>query len=157
MSIELDSDKKKYAKNNEELNQTLEDKYTLPDSTKLHCTLQRKVPNKRYSTIEKQLLEKAKSKTKKELDRQFKRLIEKKDDDYFTTYLDSITRAFGPHTSYLPPEQKEDFDINMSGQLEGIGAILREDDGFIKVVRIIPEASWREGNLKAEDIILKVS
>ena len=46
----------------------------------------------------------------------------------------------------------------MSGKLEGIGAILREDDGYIKVVRIIPgSASWRQGELKAEDIILKVS
>ena len=46
----------------------------------------------------------------------------------------------------------------MSGQLEGIGAVLREDDGFIKVVRIIPgSASWRQGKLAAEDIILKVA
>ena len=92
------------------------------------------------------------------MDRRFKRLMEKENKDYFTDYLDSMTRAFGPHTSYLPPEDKEDFDINMSGKLEGIGAILREDDGYIKVVRIIPgSASWRQGELKAEDIILKVS
>ena len=46
----------------------------------------------------------------------------------------------------------------MKGQLEGIGAVLREDDGYIKVVRIIPgSASWRQGELKAEDIILKVA
>ena len=72
--------------------------------------------------------------------------------------MDAMTRSFGPHTSYLPPEEKEDFDINMKGQLEGIGAVLREDDGYIKVVRIIPgSASWRQGQLKAEDIILKVA
>ena len=46
----------------------------------------------------------------------------------------------------------------MSGQLEGIGAVLREEDGYIKVVRIIPgSASWRQGMLEAEDTILKVS
>ena len=38
--------------------------------------------------------------------------------DYFSAYLESITNAYGPHTSYLPPEEKEDFDINMSGQLK---------------------------------------
>ena len=40
--------------------------------------------------------------------------------------MDALTRSFGPHTSYLPPEEKEDFDINMKGQLEGIGAVLRK-------------------------------
>ncbi len=46
----------------------------------------------------------------------------------------------------------------MRGSLEGIGALLREDDGFIKVIRIIPgSASARQGSLKAEDIILQVA
>ena len=84
--------------------------------------------------------------------------MKKKDSDYFTSYLNAITRSFGPHTTYLPPEEKEDFDINMTGKLEGIGAVLRETDGFIKVIQIIPgSASWRQGELKAEDTILKVS
>ncbi len=70
----------------------------------------------------------------------------------------AIARAFGPHTNYIPPASKEQFDINMRGSLEGIGALLREDDGFIKVIRIIPgSASARQGGLKAEDIILEVA
>ena len=107
--------------------------------------------------IDKELELEARLKTKKDMDRRFKRLM-KKDSDYFTSYLNAITRSFGPHTTYLPPEEKEDFDINMTGKLEGIGAVLRETDGFIKVIQIIPgSASWRQGELKAEDTILKVS
>lgn len=46
----------------------------------------------------------------------------------------------------------------MRGSLEGIGALLREEDGYIKVVNIIPgSASARQGMLQAEDIILEVA
>jgi carboxyl-terminal processing protease len=58
----------------------------------------------------------------------------------------------------MAPKSKEDFDIHMSGSLEGIGALLREDEGTIKVVRIIPgSAAERQGQLQAEDIILSVA
>lgn len=78
--------------------------------------------------------------------------------DHYDRFFNCITRAFGPHTNYIPPASKEQFDINMRGSLEGIGALLREDDGLIKVIRIIPgSASAREGSLKAEDIILQVA
>jgi carboxyl-terminal processing protease len=58
----------------------------------------------------------------------------------------------------MAPTSKEDFDIQMSGSLEGIGALLREDDGMIKVVRIIPgSAAEKQGQLQAEDTILAVA
>jgi len=63
--------------------------------------------------------------------------------------------------SWVCPEcgaSKEDFDIHMSGSLEGIGALLREEDGMIKVVRVIPgSAAERQGQLRAEDTIIAVS
>ncbi len=78
--------------------------------------------------------------------------------DHYDRFFNSITRAFGPHTNYIPPASKEQFDINMRGSLEGIGAMLREEDGIIKVVRIIPgSASARQGQLSAEDTILEVA
>ena len=156
--IEADIDKKTYPKNNAELTKEWKANTQYQVAQNYITLYKEKYPSKNELVIEKDIEIEAKLKTKKDMDRRFKRLIEKKNKDYFTDYLDSITRAFGPHTSYLPPEEKEDFDINMSGKLEGIGAILREDDGVIKVVRIIPgSASWRQGELKAEDIILKVS
>lgn len=53
-------------------------------------------------------------------------------------YLNSVTMLFDPHTNYLPPKDKETFDISISGRLEGIGAQLREEEGFIKVITIVP-------------------
>jgi carboxyl-terminal processing protease len=88
----------------------------------------------------------------------FERLHQETLQDHYDRYFNSVTRAFDPHTNYIPPASKEQFDINMRGSLEGIGALLREDDGFIKVIRIIPgSASARQGQLKAEDIILEVA
>jgi carboxyl-terminal processing protease len=88
----------------------------------------------------------------------FSRLLREKKQDYYDRYFDSIARAYDPHTDYLPPAQKEDFDIHMKGSLEGIGATLREEDGFIKVVAIIPgSASYRQGQIQPEDSILAVA
>ena len=78
--------------------------------------------------------------------------------EHYDRFYDAVARAFDPHTSYMAPTSKEDFDIHMSGSLEGIGALLREDDGHIKVVRIIPgSAAEQQGQLQAEDVILSVS
>ena len=88
----------------------------------------------------------------------FSRMLEESVQDHYDRYLNAISRAYDPHTNYLPPTSKEDFDIQMSGSLEGIGATLREDDGYIKVVRVIPgSAAARQGQLEADDVILKVA
>jgi carboxyl-terminal processing protease len=88
----------------------------------------------------------------------FHRLHQETLQDHYDRFFNSVTRAFDPHTNYLPPDKKEDFDIHMRGSLEGIGALLREEDGFIKVVRIIPgSASAKQGRLQAEDTILQVA
>lgn len=88
----------------------------------------------------------------------FQRLRQETLQDHYDRFFNCVTRAFDPHTNYIPPAGKEQFDISMRGSLEGIGALLREDDGYIKVVRIIPgSASARQGTLKAEDIILAVA
>ncbi|NNF48168.1 MAG: PDZ domain-containing protein, partial [Desulfofustis sp.] len=88
----------------------------------------------------------------------FNRLNQETLQDHYDRFFNAVARAFDPHTNYMAPDRKEDFDIHMRGSLEGIGALLREEDGFIKVVRIIPgSASAREGRLTAEDIILAVA
>jgi carboxyl-terminal processing protease len=88
----------------------------------------------------------------------FHRLHQETLQDHYDRFFNAIARAFDPHTNYLPPDKKEDFDIHMRGSLEGIGALLREEDGMIKVVRIIPgSASAKQGRLQAEDTILQVA
>lgn len=87
----------------------------------------------------------------------FARLVNEKRSDKLDKFYNAVTKVFDPHTNYLVPEEKEDFDIDMSGKLEGIGAILREDNGYIKVERIVPgSASWKTKEVEAEDIIMKV-
>jgi carboxyl-terminal processing protease len=107
---------------------------------------------------EKELEEKARERTLKSYGKLFKRLAEEKKNDQLDKFYNSITKIFDPHTQYLIPEDKEDFDIDMSGKLEGIGALLREEGSYIKVENIIPgSASWKGKELEAEDIILKVA
>ncbi len=97
-------------------------------------------------------------KIRESYDDYFDRLLRETEKDYLDRYFSAVARAYDPHTNYMPPTAREDFDITMRGSLEGIGATLREDDGYIKVVRIIPgSAAFRQGQLAAEDSILKVA
>lgn len=78
--------------------------------------------------------------------------------DRLSMYANSITAVYDPHTNYYPPAEKENFDIQMSGKLEGIGAQLQEKDGYIKITKIIPGGpSSLQGELEASDLILKVA
>ncbi len=71
--------------------------------------------------------------------------------------INAVTASLDPHTDYLPPADKANFDIAMSGSLQGIGAVLREKDDYIEVVEIVPGgASARQGKLMANDLILAV-
>lgn len=104
-----------------------------------------------------QMIKSAQEKVGKRYKKIFARLMDEKHTDEMDKFYNSITRIYDPHTLYLVPEEKEDFDIDMSGKLQGIGALLREEGSYIKVERIIPgSASWRGKKLKAEDIILAV-
>lgn len=100
----------------------------------------------------------ARKKVLKSNDDWFKRLKKLDRDDRIATYFNAITGVYDPHTEFYPPKEKANFDIGMSGQLEGIGAQLQEKDGAIKVSSIVPgSASYRQGQLKAGDVIVKVA
>ena len=87
----------------------------------------------------------------------FSRISKQTDNDLFALYINSIVGVFDPHTKYLPTRDKERFDMDMSGQFEGIGATLQSSDNYVKVVEIIPGSpSWMQGDLKVNDIIKKV-
>ena len=95
---------------------------------------------------------------RKSNDRFFDRMEKWTRDDLKEIYLNSIVGVYGPHTGYFPPKDKANFDISMSGQLEGIGAQLQERDGFIRVTSIVPGSpSYLQGELEEGDLILKVA
>lgn len=107
---------------------------------------------------EKEIVTKAHEAIDKKYRLYFERLLKDTREDYMEIFYNSIGAVFDPHTTYLAPKSKEDFDIDMSGQLEGIGAVLSEDEGYIKVVEIVPGgAAWRQKELEVDDLILAVS
>ncbi len=88
----------------------------------------------------------------------FKRMVDLDALEPAETFINAVTSIFDPHTLYLAPAEKENFDIQMSGSLEGIGAVLAEDDHYIVVREVVPGgASWRQGKLKAGDMIMAVA
>ena len=87
----------------------------------------------------------------------FKRLREPGPLDAAADLINGVTAALDPHTDYLPPAAKANFDIAITGSLEGIGASLREHDDLIEVSDLVPGgAAWRQGKLTAGDLILTV-
>ena len=102
--------------------------------------------------------ENSKSKLLKRLKNRVKSLKRIKSDDIFSLYINSITSLYDPHTNYLSPKSQEDFEINMSLSLEGIGAILSTEDGITKIVRLIPGGpADKSGLLKVNDKIVGVA
>ncbi|MFO0640263.1 MAG: carboxy terminal-processing peptidase [Polyangiaceae bacterium] len=72
--------------------------------------------------------------------------------------LNAVNAVFDPHTTYMPPAQEANFDIAITGKLEGIGATLREQDHYIVVHDLVPGgASWQQGKLEIGDLILAVA
>lgn len=88
----------------------------------------------------------------------FKRLNKITPRDRFAEYANAVTGVYDPHTQYFAPRDKKRFDQSMSGQFEGIGARLMQKDGVLKVSEIIVGSpSYKQGQLKAGDDILKVA
>ena len=102
--------------------------------------------------------ESARLTTREELDDYFDLLDnEMQRKDWFVIYLNSIAHEFDPHTLYFAPEEKDKFDIGMSGKFEGIGARLQKKPEGAKIVEIISGGPvWRDQKLEVGDQILKV-
>lgn len=174
-TIETDAKKRKFVKSTSELKErwrkmvkldTLSQYLELKDEqdgtdekSKKTKKLKKKKSNAKVKKLTfKELEAKARSKVLKRYTKVFKRLIEEKRNSRLDKFYNSIAKVFDPHTQYLIPDDKEDFDIEMSGKLEGIGASLREEGSYIKVEKIIPgSASWKGKELAAEDVILAVA
>ncbi len=77
--------------------------------------------------------------------------------DYFASFLNTFVEQFDPHTNYFAPPDRDKFDMQMSGKLEGIGARLQKKNDYIKVIEIISGGPvWRGEYLDVGDILLKV-
>lgn len=100
----------------------------------------------------------ARGKVMKTMDDYFKRLRKINKKDRYAAYVNTITAMYDPHTEFFAPKEKKKFDQSMSGQLEGIGARLQQKDDFIKITELVVGGpAYKEGQLKAGDMILKVA
>lgn len=163
-TLEEDSDKRSYAADEKDLKEVWKKslKYQtlvrldrkMNDQENLIANSDTAVEEKSTAILE----EEAREAVEKNMSAYFTRVNQINDKERITLYVNSVIGVFGPHTSYFPPEDKENFDISMSGQLEGIGARLSQYDGEIKVASIVPGSpSSRQGDLKAGDIIIAVA
>ncbi len=78
-------------------------------------------------------------------------------EDVYQLYMNSFTKTYDPHTQYFSPRTSENFNINMSLSLEGIGAVLQVEDEYTKVVSLVPAGpADKAGDLKPNDRIVAV-
>ena len=86
-----------------------------------------------------------------------RRIQQQKEDDIFSIAINTLTNQFDPHSAYLSPRSAEDFDMNMSLKLEGIGALLGADDGYTKIVSLVPGGpAEKSGEILPEDKITRI-
>ena len=148
-------------------NKTTEEKlaeYKKSIGTKYTATLEKKFLDdlekkkneapKTFQDLEKD----ARESTLKSLNDYFNFIKELNRNDWFSVYINSIASRFDPHTSYFAPEEKERFDVGISGKLEGIGARLQKKNDFTEISELISGGpAWRGKELEAGDVILKVA
>jgi len=157
--LELDFEKKEFAKNDAELKEYWTKSLKYDVMTKLAGKLrgQKDGDEKLVGKTEAELEADVRKAVLKNYNDLFKRIDQLKRSDRLSDYLNSIASLYDPHTVYYQPKDKEDFDIKMSGTLEGIGAQLRGEDDYTKVIRIIPGGpAWKQKELEANDLIMKV-
>ena len=89
---------------------------------------------------------------------QLNRVKQSNSEDAFQIYMNSMTSLYDPHTNYLSPRTSENFNINMSLSLEGIGAVLQTEDEYTKVVRLVHAGpADKQGQLQPADRIVAVA
>lgn len=125
---------------------------------KLEREEEKKKEDASYSPLTKKEVEKAaRESTQTALEDFFDFVDDLQRKDYYVQYINAIVEGFDPHTFYLAPEDKEKFDMNMSGKFEGIGARLQKKKDQTKIVEVISGGPvWRDQRIEVGDEILKV-
>ena len=162
-TIDIDYEKVLYAQNDNQLidywrkQLKLQTIGRVQEQTELQTAKVKKDENfkiKSFDTLEKE----ARAEVLKNMDELYIRIEELEHDDWFSTFLNSVVGAFDPHTTYMAPRIKERFDQSMSGKLEGIGARLQKKGIYTHIFELVSGGpAWKQGELEAGDIILKVA
>jgi carboxyl-terminal processing protease len=116
-----------------------------------------KIIDKTPKTFE-QIEKETRESSLKSMNEYFGFINDMKRDDWFAIFINTIAERFDPHTSYFAPEDKERFDVSMSGKFFGIGARLQKKNDFTEITELISGGpAWRGKELEVGDIFLKVA
>ena len=86
-----------------------------------------------------------------------RRITQQKEEDIFSLAINILSNQFDPHSTYLSPRSAEDFDVNMSLKLNGIGALLGIEDDYTKIISLVPGGpAEKSGKINPEDRITKI-
>ena len=86
-----------------------------------------------------------------------RRINQQKEEDIFSIAINILSNQFDPHSSYLSPRSAEDFDLNMSLKLNGIGALLGVEDDYTKIISLVPGGpAEKSGKVNPEDRITRI-
>jgi len=157
--IELDSEKKEFAQNDEGLKDYWRKsmKYEVMNRLFDKIEAQEKLEEGEEKKTQEALEKEAREAVIEMYDDIFDRLSKLRRSDRLSDYLNAITNVYDPHTGYFAPKDKENFDISMSGTLEGIGARLQTDGDYTKVNEIVPGGpAWKQKELETNDLITAV-
>jgi carboxyl-terminal processing protease len=157
---ETDPDKMTFAKNDSDLKDKWKQIIQWEVTTKWvqNIESQKEKGNKEGNKTDEELKADAIKDVKKRYVDFFERMKKLRRSDRMEAYLGTIANYFDPHTDYFSPKEKQDFDINMGGKLEGIGARLQTDGDYTKVFNIVVGGpAWKTKKLEDNDIIMKVT
>ncbi len=91
-------------------------------------------------------------------DQVLRNVTEMEDEDVMKTFLNALAQSYDPHSEYLSPSDMENFNIAMKLSLVGVGAVLRSDEGYARVMEVVPGGpADRDGRLRVNDRIAAVA
>lgn len=86
-----------------------------------------------------------------------RRISQYSSEDVFSAFENSFAAAIDPHTNYFGPVESENFNDDMNLSLEGIGAVLSQEDEYTVIVQIMPGSpAEKSKKLKPKDKIVAV-
>jgi carboxyl-terminal processing protease len=162
-TININTEELHFAKNYSELKTRwrLQMKLSVLSSVteKLKIEADKKLKDPKYKEKSlKEIESESRESTLKSLNEYFDFIEDLEKKDWFVVFINALVTQYDPHTFYFAPEEKEKFDISMSGKLEGIGARLQKKNDFTEVSELISGGpAWRSKELEQGDLILKVS
>ncbi len=163
-TYETDPEKRGFPKNDVELKELWRKilKFEVISSLADKITAQKKglkpAGDESHPKTQEELEEEARKDVLKNYNDWYARLAKIKREDRLSLYFNTLTHVFDPHSDYLEPVEKQNFSIQFSGRLEGIGARLQSSGEYTKVYEIVVGGpAWKGKELQENDVIMKVA